>query len=72
MELATGDVDVPDNLWWVAYDPHPIVTTYHSYAINGCQYHTKSHDTNKTIQNSGLSLVGKTMQVSRSKDKNPI
>ncbi|KAL4016619.1 hypothetical protein IC575_024271 [Cucumis melo] len=71
-ELATGDVEVSDNLRWIAHGPHPIVTTYNSYAINGCHYHTKSHDKNKTVQNSGVSLVAKTMQVCSSKDKNPI
>ena len=57
---------------WIAHGPHPVVTTYNSYAINGCHYHTKSHDKNKTVQNSGVSLVAKTMQVCSSKDKNPI
>ncbi|KAA0067498.1 hypothetical protein E6C27_scaffold50G00050 [Cucumis melo var. makuwa] len=61
-ELATGDVEVSNNLRWVAHGPHPVVTTYNSYAINGCHYHTKSHDKNKTIQNSAVSLVAKTMQ----------
>ncbi|KAL4025913.1 hypothetical protein IC575_014319 [Cucumis melo] len=72
MELATGDVEVSDNLRWIAHGPHPVVTTYSSYAINGCHYHTKSHDKNKTVQNNGVSLVAKTMQVCSSKDKNPI
>ncbi|TYK22450.1 uncharacterized protein E5676_scaffold530G00570 [Cucumis melo var. makuwa] len=62
-ELATGDVEVSNNLRWVAHGPHPVVTTYNSYAINGCHYHTKSHDKNKTIQNSAVSLVAKTMQI---------
>ncbi|TYK05910.1 transposase [Cucumis melo var. makuwa] len=63
MELATEDVEVSDNLRWIAHGPHLVVTTYSSYAINGCHYHTKSHDKNKTVQNSGVSLVAKTMQV---------
>ncbi|KAL0543801.1 hypothetical protein IC582_018906 [Cucumis melo] len=67
-----GDVEGSDNLRWIAHGPHPVVTTYNSYAINGCHYHTKSHDKNKTVQNSGVSLVAKTMQVCSSKDKNPI
>ncbi|KAA0051591.1 hypothetical protein E6C27_scaffold174G001350 [Cucumis melo var. makuwa] len=71
-KLAIGDVEVSDNLQWIAHDPHPDVTTYNSYAINGCHYHTKSHDKNKTVQNSGVSLVAKTMQICSSKDKNPI
>ncbi|TYK19642.1 uncharacterized protein E5676_scaffold242G00310 [Cucumis melo var. makuwa] len=42
------------------------------YAINGCRYHTKSCEKDRSVQNSGVSLVAKTMQVSSSKDKNPI
>ncbi|TYK13831.1 transposase [Cucumis melo var. makuwa] len=72
MELATEDVEVSDNLRWISHGPHPVMTTYNSYAINGCHYHTKSHDKNKTVQNSGVSLVAKTVQVCSSKDKNPI
>ncbi|TYJ96837.1 uncharacterized protein E5676_scaffold2750G00350 [Cucumis melo var. makuwa] len=68
-ELATGDVEVSDNLRWIAHGPHPVVTTYNSYAINGCHYHTKSHDKNKTVQNSGVSLVAKTMQWWYQKDE---
>ncbi|KAL0556296.1 hypothetical protein IC582_004808 [Cucumis melo] len=71
-KLATGDVEVSDNLRWIAHGPHPVVTAYNSYAINGCHYHTKSHDKNKTVQNSRVSLVAKTMQVCSSKDKNLI
>ncbi|KAL4032723.1 hypothetical protein IC575_005804 [Cucumis melo] len=70
--IVEGDVEVSDNLRWIAHGPHPVVTTYNSYAINGCHYHTKSHDKNKTVQNSGVSLVAKTMQVCSLKDKNPI
>ncbi|KAL0558794.1 hypothetical protein IC582_003376 [Cucumis melo] len=71
-ELAIGDVKVSNNLRWIAHGPHPVVTTYNSYAINGCHYHTKTHDKNKIVQNSGVSLVAKKMQVCSSKDKNPI
>ncbi|KAL0544567.1 hypothetical protein IC582_019684 [Cucumis melo] len=70
-ELAIGDVEVSDNLRWIAYGPHLVVTTYNSYVINGCHYHTKSHDKNKTVQNSGVNLVAKAMPVCSSKD-NPI
>ena len=57
---------------WIAHCSHPVVTTYNSYAINRCHYHTKSHDKNKTVQNSGVSLVTKTMQVCSLKNKIPI
>ena len=66
------NVEVSDNLRWIAHDPNPFVIKYNNYAINRCRYHTKSHDQNRNLQNSGVSLVAKTMQVSNSKDKNPI
>ncbi|TYK22860.1 transposase [Cucumis melo var. makuwa] len=41
-----------------------------AYAINGCRYHTKSSEKDRSEQNSGVNLVAKTMQVPSSKDKN--
>lgn len=40
--------------------------------ISGVIYNTKDRDQLRVIQNSGVSLVAKTMQVSSAKDKNPI
>ncbi|KAA0047177.1 transposase [Cucumis melo var. makuwa] len=71
-ELEVGNSGVSDNLRWIAHGPHPFVITYSGYAINGCRYHTKSSEKNRSVQNSGVSLVAKTMQVSSSKDKNPV
>ncbi|XP_031741715.1 uncharacterized protein LOC116403911 [Cucumis sativus] len=69
-ELEVGNVGVSDNLRWIAHGPHPFVIRYSGYAINGCRYHTQSCDKERSVQNSGVSLVAKTMQVSSSKDKN--
>ncbi|KAA0067714.1 hypothetical protein E6C27_scaffold352G00200 [Cucumis melo var. makuwa] len=71
-ELEVGNSGVSDNLRWIAHGPHPFLITYSGYAINGCRYHTKSFEKDRSVQNSGVSLVGKTMQVSSSKDKNPV
>ncbi|KAL0554499.1 hypothetical protein IC582_008421 [Cucumis melo] len=71
-EIGMGNVEISDNLRWIAYGPHPSVIKYNSYVINGCRYHTESYDKNRSVQNSGVSLVAKTMQVSSSKDKNSI
>ena len=71
-EIGMENDEVSDNLRWIAHGPHPLVIKYNSCAINGCHYHTKSHDHNRNVQNSGVSLVAKTMQVSSSKDKNSI
>ncbi|KAL0560459.1 hypothetical protein IC582_000864 [Cucumis melo] len=71
-ELEVGNSEVSDNLRWIDHGPHPFVITYSGYAINGCRYHTKSSEKDQSIHNSGVSLVAKTMQVSISKDKNPV
>ncbi|KAL0548993.1 hypothetical protein IC582_013472 [Cucumis melo] len=71
-EIGMGNVEISDNLRWIAHGPHPFAIKYNSYAINGCRYHTESYDKNRSVQNSEVSLVAKTMQVSSSKDKNPI
>ncbi|TYK13524.1 transposase [Cucumis melo var. makuwa] len=71
-ELEVGNSRVSDNLRWIAHGPHPFVITYSGYAINGCHYHTKSSERDRSVQNNEVSLVARTMQVSSSKDKNPI
>ncbi|KAL4029957.1 hypothetical protein IC575_008185 [Cucumis melo] len=71
-KLEVGNSGVSDNLRWIAHGPYLFVITYSGYAINGCRYHTKSCEKDRSVQNSGVSLVAKTMQVSSSKDKNPI
>ncbi|KAL4016896.1 hypothetical protein IC575_024560 [Cucumis melo] len=71
-ELEVGNSGVSDNLRWIAHGPHPFVITYSGYAINGCRYHSNSSEKDRSVQNSGVSLVAKTMQVSSSKHKNPI
>ena len=45
---------------------------YHGYVINGCQYNTKECDDLRATQNSGVSIVSTTMQISSDKDKNPV
>ncbi|KAL0561366.1 hypothetical protein IC582_001791 [Cucumis melo] len=72
IELEVGNSGVLDNLRWIAHGLHPFVITYSGYAINGCRYHTKSSEKDRSVQNSGVSLVAKTMQLSSSKDKNPV
>ncbi|KAL4032918.1 hypothetical protein IC575_006001 [Cucumis melo] len=71
-ELEVGNSGVSDNFRWIAHGLHPFVIRYSGYAINGCRYHTKSCENDRSVQNSGVSLVAKTMQVSSSKDKNPV
>ncbi|KAA0038916.1 uncharacterized protein E6C27_scaffold1170G00860 [Cucumis melo var. makuwa] len=54
-ELEVGNSEVLDNLRWIAHGPHPFVITYSGYAINGCRYHTKSSEKDRSVQNSGNS-----------------
>ncbi|KAL0536819.1 hypothetical protein IC582_025781 [Cucumis melo] len=70
-------LEVPKNsitpsLRWIAHGPSPDVATYSCYIINGYYYHTKRRDDIRRVQNSGVSITATTMQVSSSKDKNPV
>ncbi|KAA0036135.1 transposase [Cucumis melo var. makuwa] len=57
-ELEVGNTGVSDNLRWIVHGPHPFVITYSGYAINGCRYHTKSSEKDRSVQNSGNSGGG--------------
>ncbi|KAA0063905.1 transposase [Cucumis melo var. makuwa] len=70
-------LEVPKNsimpsLRWIAHGPSPDVATYSGYIINGYYYHTKRRDDIRRVQNSGVSITATMMQVSSSKDKNPV
>ncbi|KAA0067177.1 transposase [Cucumis melo var. makuwa] len=70
-------LEVPKNsitpsLRWITHGPSPDVATYFSYMINGYYYQTKRRDDIRRVQNSGVSITATTMQVSSSKDKNPV
>ncbi|KAA0059273.1 transposase [Cucumis melo var. makuwa] len=60
------------SLRWIAHGPSLDVTTYSGYIINGYYYHTKRRDDIRRVQHSGVSITATTMQVSSSKDKNPV
>ncbi|KAL6329406.1 hypothetical protein AAG906_017723 [Vitis piasezkii] len=57
---------------WMAHGPTHYVSKYHGYVINGCHYNTKDRDELRVTQNSGVSIVATTMQISSAKDKNPV
>ena len=48
------------------------MSKYHGYVNNGCHYHTKERDDLQATQNSGVSIIAMTMQITSSKDKNPV
>ena len=61
-----------DVLVSISRGPSPLVIKHSAYLINGLQFNTEARDSIRTTQNSGVSLVAKTMQFSSAKDKNPI
>ncbi|KAM1807924.1 hypothetical protein ACFX11_030863 [Malus domestica] len=71
-ELNVPNNHISETLRWIAHGPRDEVTKYSGYSVNGCNFHTKSRDDSQVTQNSGVSLVANTMQISSAKDKNPI
>ncbi|XP_073133957.1 uncharacterized protein [Henckelia pumila] len=63
---------VSERLKWMARGPSKKVLKYSSYLIDGVAYATRERDDMRVVQNSGVSLVANTMQVSSAKDKHPI
>lgn len=57
---------------WITRGTSKKVLKYSSYLIDGVTYATKERDDIQFVQNSGVSLVTKTIQVASEKDKNPI
>ncbi|XP_028104536.1 uncharacterized protein LOC114303594 [Camellia sinensis] len=68
----SGQNNISNNLKWIAQGPRLDVIKFPGYIINGCRYHTKDRDNSRVSQNSGVSLVATTMQVTDYKDKNPM
>ena len=66
------NMEISSTSRWVANGPDLLVIKYHAYLYNSHQYHTKERDNSRCTQNSGVSIVAKTMQISSAKDKNPI
>ncbi|XP_073120575.1 uncharacterized protein [Henckelia pumila] len=62
---------ISERLKWIARGPSNEVLKYSSYLIDGVTYHTKECDDTRVVQNSGVSLIAKTMQVASAKDKHP-
>ncbi|XP_073120201.1 uncharacterized protein [Henckelia pumila] len=63
---------VSERLKWMARGPSKQVLKYSSYLIDGVAYATRECDDMRVVQNSGVRLVAKTMQVSSAKDKHHI
>lgn len=57
---------------WISSGPSKNVLRYHSYIVDGFTFYTKDIDSVRAVQNSGVSLVAKTMQFASAKDKKPV
>ena len=64
--------NVSDTLKWISRGPSLDVIKYQAYQVNSVHFSTRDRDNIRTTQNSGVSIVAKTIQFSSSKDKNPI
>ena len=71
-ELQNTSNKVSDIAKWISRGPSVNVIKFSSYMINGTLFNTRERDNNRNTQNSGVSLVAKTVQVSSAKDKNPV
>ncbi|XP_024200497.1 uncharacterized protein LOC112203814 [Rosa chinensis] len=71
-ELKEKPNNVTQTVRWLAGKPSFTVFTYEAYRYNRVKYFTKHRDNARAVQNSGVSLVAKTMQLSSAKDKNPV
>ena len=70
-EVSDGKA-ISETIRWLAGKPSYSVLTYEGYVVDGVRYHTKERDNARVVQNSGVSLVARTVQVSTAKDINPI
>ncbi|XP_040362226.1 uncharacterized protein LOC121049375 [Rosa chinensis] len=71
-EMKENRNKVSETIRWLAGKPSFRVFTYEGYIYNGVKHFTKLRDEARAVQNSGVSLLAKTMQVSGAKDKNPV
>ncbi|XP_062085629.1 uncharacterized protein LOC133791727 [Humulus lupulus] len=71
-DLRNPSNNVSDIIKWICRGPSLNVTKFSSYMVNGTKFATMESDKNRNTQNSGVSLIAITFQVSTSKDRNPI
>ena len=69
MENGEG---ISETIRWLAGKPSFSVLTYEGYLVDGVRYYMKDRDDARVVQNSGVSLVAKMVQVSGAKDLTPV
>nr|XP_017233155.1 PREDICTED: uncharacterized protein LOC108207204 [Daucus carota subsp. sativus] len=71
-EMVENPENISETIRWLAGKPSFSVLSYDGYLIDGVRYFTKDRDDARVVQNSGVSLVASTVQVSSAKDMNPV
>ncbi|XP_062093839.1 uncharacterized protein LOC133799866 [Humulus lupulus] len=71
-ELTDELHEVTETLRWLSLGPTRLAIKHDVFIINGCRFNTKARDDVRVTQNSGVSIVAQTLQVSSARDKNPI
>jgi len=66
------DSTASETLTWLAAGLRFDVISCTVYEVNNCIFYTKSVDEKSTVQNSGVTLEAKSMQLSTSKYANPV
>ncbi|CAM8913860.1 unnamed protein product [Rhodiola kirilowii] len=71
---GTSEEDESDDdlVKWLMAGPRPIVYMWRSFDINGFCFHTKYQYQRSVVQNSGVTLVAETTNISSARDRNPI
>lgn len=57
---------------WLSQGPTDLVIKHDGFVINSRRFNTKARDDIRVTQNSGVSIVAKTMQFVSAHDKNPV
>ena len=70
--MMNNGQQVSETIRWLAGKPSFSVLTYEGYLVDGVRYFTKDRDDVRVVQNSGVSVVANTVQVSSAKDLNPV
>ena len=71
-QLNSSSHGISESLRWIAQGPRLEVIKYSGYVINDCRFYTKELDDARVVQNSGVTLMAKALQISSAKDNNPV
>ncbi|XP_024042746.1 uncharacterized protein LOC112099565 [Citrus clementina] len=71
-QLNSSSHGISESLRWIAQGPRLEVIKYSRYVINDCRFYTKELDDARVVQNSGITLMAKALQISSAKDNNPV